>query len=146
MSLVDTGWRLSVGDGVSARTCTPGSTNVSWASRITCAVSFGRRSNGGESRATKPGREAVITYRPGGTSGNVTCPAPSVTVLAMTSPWSGSRSSTCTPPTWRVPSSVVIVATTRPARAAWPDWAALAASSGPAQAASRMTMAMQVAR
>ena len=60
MSLIDTGWTLSVGDGVSARTWTPGRTNVNCASRITCAVSFARTTNTVESRSTKPGPDAVM--------------------------------------------------------------------------------------
>ena len=70
--------------------------------------------NAAESRGTNPECVAVMTYWPGGTSGNATWPAPSVRLLAMTRPPLGARSSTCTPGMWTVPSSVVIVTATRP--------------------------------
>ncbi len=114
MSLIDTGWTLSVGDGVSARTSTSGSTKTNWISTSTRAVSPALTSNAAESLATKPGRVAWIRYLPGGISGNVTCPAPSVVVLARTVASDEVCSSTWTPGIMTVPSSVETVAMTRP--------------------------------
>ena len=116
MSLIDTGWTLSVGDGVSARTSISGITNVNWMSSSTWAASSALTWNSAESFATKPGRVALTMYRPGGTSGNVTSPAPSVVVFARTVASDEGRSSTSTPGMCTVPSSVVTVTMTRPVK------------------------------
>ena len=115
MSLIDTGWTLSVGEGVSAGPRF-GITNVNWMSSSTWATSSALTWNSAESSGTKPGRVALMIYRPGGTSGKVTSPAPSVVVFARTVGSDDVRSSTWTPARCTVPSSVVIVATTRPSR------------------------------
>ncbi len=104
-----------MGDAFGAlTTSTLGSTNVSRMSSRTCAVRLARTSKGAESAGMNPVRVALTTYLPAGTSGNETCPAPSVVVLAITSGSWKALSSTSTPDIRTVPSSTVTVTTTRP--------------------------------
>ena len=140
MSLIDTGCTLSVGDGALARTSTGGGTKASGMSSSTCAVSGPRTVNAADWRSMNPGREAMMTYWPGGTSGNVTCPTPSVSVLAMASLPPLSRSSTVTPDICTEPSSVVMVATTRPS-VACSSWPASAGDGSNRHVASRLMAA-----
>jgi hypothetical protein len=86
----------------------------------TRAASPAFTSNTADSFSRKPGRLPLTMYRPGGTSGNVTRPAPSVVVFARTVVSDEVRSSTWTPDMYTVPSSVVIVAMTLPADAGGP--------------------------
>ena len=57
-------------------------TNVRRMLTSTLAVALDRTSKAADSAGRKPARVAVMTYRPGGTSGNVTLPVGSVVVLA----------------------------------------------------------------
>src|SRR4030095_8507117 len=117
MSLIDTGWTLSVGDVLAARTSTSGITKVSAMSINTRATSSACTVNSEESLGMNPARVARMMERPGGTSGNVTRPAPSVIVFASTVVSDDRRSSTSTPDKCTLPWSVVTGTTTRAGRA-----------------------------
>ena len=61
MSLIETGWTLSVGDGFSARTSTVGITKVNGMSTRTSVTPPARTSNAAESLEMNPGRDAPTT-------------------------------------------------------------------------------------
>ena len=86
MSLIETGCMLSVGDGLLATTSTVGTVNVNCTSSRTFATSLARTSKAVDTLSTNPALTAPSVYRPGGTSGKTTCPAPSLSVVASTVP------------------------------------------------------------